>query len=577
MSRPPLSSRFTNALCTTVAVLSLALSSNCTCAARESKADLVIFNAAIHTMDPAKPLASALAVSGQKILKVGNDTEIKALAASDTRMLDAHGKLVLPGFQDSHVHLAEGAAEAHGLNLNKAHTKDEALKMVASFIKSHKEDTQYVVNGLPLPAMDKEEITADALDRLTEKPLVIYSEDAHTAWMNSATLAKLQKVSSQEDLDLLEKDSKGQPTGVLRELLLTRLDEVIEPAPLEKRVQYLREIVATANSFGITAIQDAHATEAILATYARLDRENALNLRVSAAQHTFKGMSENDFDKLVERAKNYSGSNLKINTVKIFADGVIETGTAALLSPYLKDGKASQSAGSLNFPPEELKQLVQEIVKRDFQIHIHAIGDRAVRESLDALALVREKSAKRDLRHVIAHLEMIDRQDIPRFAELGVVADFQPYWSFRDPYVEKLTRPLLGDERTNAIYPIASVLKSGAHIAAGSDWTVSTLNPLDAITVAVTRRRPGCPKDNPLNENEAISTEEAVAAYTTGGAYLAGRESELGTLSAGKYADLIMLDKNIFQMPKSEIYKSKVVLTLIGGKTVFSKLAGWAK
>ena len=254
-------------------------------------------------------------------------------------------------------------------------------------------------------------------------------------------------------------------------------------------------------------------------------------------------------------------------SVKIFADGVIEPRTAAMLEPYLdKPG----SRGEPNWSEAALNAIVARLVKEDFNVHVHAIGDRAVRMTLDAMEAARGGEGRRRPRNQIAHLEVIQPQDVPRFRTLGVIANFQPLWAYADSYIRDLTWPGLGEERSRFLYPIGSVARSGAVLAFGSDWSVSSLNPLAGMQVAVTRRGLGAEGDAaPLLPEEAIDLPTAVAAYTIGAAYAADRETETGSLEVGKFADLVVLSDNVFALPPREIARAKVLLTLLGGRPVW--------
>jgi predicted amidohydrolase YtcJ len=269
---------------------------------------------------------------------------------------------------------------------------------------------------------------------------------------------------------------------------------------------------------------------------------------------------------LVARRARFRSPHLRATMAKIFADGVIESHTAALLAPYLD---TPGNAGPMNVRPGLLDTLVTSLDSAGFQIHVHAIGDRAIRSTLDALELARQKNGVRDTRPTIAHLELIDPADVPRFRELGVAPNFQSLWAFEDSYIRDLTVPQLGPERSRWLYPINSVLKTGAVVVGGSDWPVSSMNPLEAIQVGVTRRDPGAPPGPAWIPEETASLADLLAMYTINGAWLAHAEHETGSIEAGKSADLIVLDKNLFAIPASEIHAAHVLLTMLQGKVVW--------
>jgi hypothetical protein len=252
--------------------------------------------------------------------------------------------------------------------------------------------------------------------------------------------------------------------------------------------------------------------------------------------------------------------------VKIYADGVIETRMAALLAPYVGHG---DDRGPLELTPEDFRALATAVDREGFQIHVHAMGDRAIRETLDALESARAANGPRDSRHHIAHLELIDPADIPRFRRLGVVANFQPFWADGGTDITGLTEPLLGPARSRWLYPIRSVIDSGAVVAFGSDWDVSSMNPLEGMEVAMTHREPSKGPGEPWLPQETIGLPDAIAGYTIRGAYLDFAEKETGSIETGKAADLVVLDRNLFEVPASKIHETKVLLTLLEGKEVY--------
>jgi predicted amidohydrolase YtcJ len=291
-----------------------------------------------------------------------------------------------------------------------------------------------------------------------------------------------------------------------------------------------------------------------------------MTLRVLASLHVDTDKGPSEAGRLAKLREIYRGPHLKSTTAKIFVDGVIESHTAALLEPYL------DRPGDRGLPliePEPYNKLAVALDAAGFQIHVHAIGDRAIRMTLDAFEAARRANGAKDLRHHICHLELIDPADIPRFKALGVVANFQSLWAWPDPYITKLTIPILGPERSRWLYPIGSVLKTGAVIAGGSDWSVSSANPLDAIQVAVTRRGPNEPSGPAWIPEELVDLRTMMAAYTTNGAYLSHEENARGSIGPGKIADLIVLDKNLFKILAAEIHSVRVLLTLFEGRVVY--------
>jgi predicted amidohydrolase YtcJ len=300
--------------------------------------------------------------------------------------------------------------------------------------------------------------------------------------------------------------------------------------------------------------------------YAAVDRAGGLTLRVLASLQVDPKKGTSEVERLVKMGEGFRSTHLKATAAKIFIDGVMESRTAALLQPYL--GHPADKGMPL-VEPGALDKVAGALDAADFQIHVHAIGDRAVRMTLDAIEAAGRANGFRDMRHHIAHLELIDPADIPRFKALGVVANFQPLWAYADPYITDLTLPLLGPERSRWLYPIESVVKTGAVIAGGSDWSVSSANPLDAIQVAMTRRGPEDPPGPAWIPEEVVDLPTMLAAYTANGAYLSHEEKTRGSIVPGKIADLVVLDQNLFRISASEIHKVRVVLTIFEGREVY--------
>lgn len=531
--------------------------------------DLIIYNAKIIP-DTAQMIApsSAIAVKGEKVLALGHDLPIKNLKGKKTTLIDAGGKLILPGFHDSHVHLAEGAVELTQLRLNDCKNKAQILAGTKAYLSSHTNLKELIGNGLSLPALKDAQITRLDLDAIsTTIPIFVYAEDGHCAWLNSKAMAKikvseLEKYSATKEAERL---ADGSFSGVMREEALSLVSNAISGPSRKERAKALKDTLKLAHSFGLTSIQDAHATKPVLDAYMDLARANALTMRVVACLHTAPGFGRTQLQELLRQRNYYQDKMLRANNAKIFADGVIETGTAAMLKPYANN---LANRGLANFSDREINNLVDTLARNKFNIHIHAIGDRAVRQALDALSAVRAFSKRDDLRHQIAHLECVDTLDRGRFKDLDVTANFESYWAFRDPYVEELTEPVLA-ERAKGIYPIGTVLRTGARVAGGSDWTVSTLNPLCAMQVAVTRQPLDNKNKESLNENERVALADILTAYTIGGAYVNHSEKETGSLTAGKYADFVIFDKDFTTGSPYDIAKSKVLATYVGGVRVF--------
>jgi predicted amidohydrolase YtcJ len=533
-------------------------------------ADLVLTNGAVYTVAPDRPWADALAVREGHLVFVGDAAGASRFVGPGTAVVDLGGRMVLPGFQDTHAHPLAGGLELGECNLYDARTPAEVEGVIRAYVGQHRDLAWIRGNGWQLPVFPRANPGRELLDRIVPaRPAFFASADGHSAWVNSKALALagITRATPDPPNGRIERDgATGEPTGTLREAAVDLVAKLLPEYSLPERIGAARRALAEANHFGITTITDANAGPSYLDAYRALDDRGELTARVFAALESEPNPVESETVRLKELRRRYTGTRLTANTVKFFADGVIEARTAALLAPYLGHGR---DRGSLNYSPEELAQRITAADREGFQIHVHTIGDRAIRVTLDALEQARQRNGPRDARPVMAHLELIDPADIPRFRRLGVIASFQPMWALADSYITELTEPVLGPVRSRWLYPIASVMNSGAVVAGGSDWTVSSLNPLDAIQVALTRRDPDLPPGPAWIPEERVDLPRMIAAYTINAAFATRSERETGSLEPGKAADLIVLDRNLFEVPVTAIHKVKVVLTLLEGHEVW--------
>ncbi|HWQ33556.1 MAG TPA: amidohydrolase [Blastocatellia bacterium] len=537
-------------------------------------ADLVLRNGAVYTVDAARSWADAVAVSEGRIVYVGPESGIGRWIGPATKVLDLQGKMVLPGFTDSHVHAALGGVMLGTCDLSIATTQEQVLKIIREYATGHPDLPWITGFGWALTIFADANPHKKLLDEIVpDRPVFLDSADGHSAWVNSSalTIAGITREAPDPSDGRIERDPKtGEPTGTLRETA-KHLVEKIKPQPTEKDyVNGLRRAIKLANSLGITSLCDPtlwneDIREKILHAYAELDRLGELSMRVksSAGADAARGLTQ--ITNLLEKRRKYQGQRFNTNTVKIMVDGVIESHTAALLEPYLG---FNDERGKPMWEPETLNQMVTVLDREGFQIHVHAIGDRAIRMSLDAFSKARNVNGGRDSRHHIAHIQLFDPADLPRFRRLGVIANFQPFWALPDEYT-KMDDALLGPKRSRWLYPIGSMARTGAVIVGGSDWNVSSMNPLDAIQVGITRRVPDTGPGPAWIPEEVVDLPTMLAAYTINGAYGLFQEKETGSLEVGKAADLIVLDRNLFELPAHEISKARVLLTLLEGREVY--------
>jgi predicted amidohydrolase YtcJ len=533
-------------------------------------ADLVLRGGAVYTVDDSRSWAEAVAVRGGRLVYVGTDSGVSPFIGPSTVVRELAGQMVLPGFEDAHIHPVESGIELIECAVDDSLTRAGVLALIGSCAKSHPELKWIRGAGWQLPIFPEVNPQRELLDSLVpDRPAFFKSADGHSAWVNSRALALagITRDSKDPPNGRIERDPRtGEPSGTLRESAVSLVEDSLPPHTAEERLAGLRRALVLANRAGLTSLYDAHASEAYLATYQTLDNQDSLTARVVAALDMDESGGPGQIPAMVALRDKYRSAHFKVVAAKIFADGAIESGTAALLEPYLlRHG----DRGYTNLEPPAFDSLAIALDKAGFQIHIHAIGDRAIRWSLDAIEAAQRANGAHDARPIIAHLQLINPADIPRFRRLGVIADFQPLWAYADDYITKLTEPQLGPARSRWDYPIGSVVRSGAVVVAGSDWSVSSLNPIEGMQVAITRRGLDAGPGPAWIPQEVVDLPTMIAAYTINAAYAFGQERETGSLEAGKAADLVVLDHNLFDMAPDQLHTAKVVMTVMEGRVVY--------
>ncbi len=552
-------------------------------------ADLIFLNGAVHTVDPGLPRAEAVAVRDGVIVAVGGSRELRDLAGPRTELLDLSGRTLLPGFQDAHVHASGGGLERLSCDLSEAHSREEYLGLVRRHAAAHP-DAEWITGGgwaidvFPGGVPRKEELDAVVPDR----PVFLSNRDHHAAWVNSAALERAGVDSCTPDPSdgRIEHDAAGGVVGTLQEGAMALVQRVV-PAPSTAEISAgILEGQRYLHSLGITAWQEAIVGDYPVVpdcfdAFVSLDAAGRLTGRVVGALWWARDKGEDQIDLLLtRREKAATGARFRASAVKFMQDGVCENFTAAMLTPYLdREGHETHNHGTSFFEAEELKRYVTAVDREGFQAHFHAIGDRAVREVLDAVEAARLANGRSDNRHCAAHIQVIHPEDVPRFATLGVVANAQPLWACYEPQMTEFTLPFLGEERAATQYPFASLQRAGARLCFGSDWPVSTPNALSEIHVAVNRQAPpdyayaaGSEREEPpFLPDERIPLSSAVAAFTMGSAYFNHLEETTGSVTVGKRADLVVLDEDLFSLPPGEIGHVQVGLTFVDGQRVYAR------
>ena len=533
-------------------------------------ADLVLRHGAVYVGGATESRAESLAIRGDTLVYVGADAGSAEFIGSDTRVVELGGRLVLPGFHDAHVHPVSAGLEFLRCRLGGVRRLEELESRIRACAVAQAGRAWLEGGGWELPVFPDANPGRDALDALVpDRPALLRSADGHSAWANSRALevAGISRETPDPAHGRIERDARtGEPSGTLRESAIDLVARAAPPTTPFELTEALRHSLGELARLGVVCAHEANATSADWDAYLVWARSGASGPRVRAALALPVDWAAVDpLPSLLALRARAAGPRLRATAVKLFLDGVIEARTAALLEPY----EGSDELGSPNFSPEALDALVTRFDAAGLPVHMHAIGDRAVRLGLDAIESAREANGARDTRNTIAHLELVSPYDLPRFATLGVVPNLQALWAQADPYITELTIPLIGDERSLGLYPIGSLFANATVVAAGSDWPVSSANPLEAIEVAITRRAEDAgPGPGWLPEQRA-DLAQMLAADTSGGAWLDAEERERGTLEPGKRADLVVLDRDLFALEPHEISTVRVLWTIADGETIW--------
>jgi predicted amidohydrolase YtcJ len=552
----------------------------------EDPADLVLTGGAVYTVDAARSWASAVAVSAGRIVAVGSDADMRAFAGPRTEVVNLRGRMVLPGFQDAHVHASGGGLERSQCDLTGVHTRQGYLAAVRSYADRNPGAEWITGGGWGMDVFPRGVPSKEDLDEVVPgRPVFLSNRDHHGAWVNSRALALagIDATTPDPPDGRIERTATGEPQGTLHEGAMNLIRRVAPAMTLEDQVAGIVEGQRYLHSLGITAWQEAIVGDYAVVpdcfdAYREAERRGLLTARVTGALWWPRLARLDYLDFLTERRAVAGQGRFRATSVKIMQDGICENFTAAMLSPYL-DGHGHETSGNGTsfFDPAELNEAVTAIDSRGFQVHIHAIGDRAVREALDAVAAARTANGSSDGRHHIAHLQVVHPDDVPRFRELGVLANCQPLWASNEPQMTELTLPFLGPERSAWQYPFGSLAANGAQLCFGSDWPVSSPNPMWEMHTAVNRTTSpdypfrGPDTDTPFLPGERIGLPAAIAAFTIGSAYVNHDEREAGSVEVGKRADLVVLDRNLFTEPEAEIAHAEVDLTLVDGAVVHAR------
>jgi len=482
--------------------------------------------------------------------------------------------MVLPGFQDAHIHPTHGGLGRLRCGLNDVTGGAEAVVgHIREYADAHPDLPWILGSGWYMADFPGGTPSRELLDRiLPDRPAFLTNRDGHGAWVNSRALelAGIDRDTSDHEHGRIERTPDGEPQGTLHEGSMDLVQRILPPTTPDEMERALREAQAYLHSLGITAWQDAWIEEGDDGAYLTLAERGELTARVVGALWWDRNGGLEQVEALIARRDRGAVGRYATTSVKLMLDGVCENFTAAMLEPYLgADGRPSDNAGFDFIDPALLAEAVTRLDAAGMQPHFHCIGDRAVRNALDSVEAARRANGWSDTRPHIAHIQLIHPDDLPRFRALRVVANAQPYWACHEAQMDDLTIPFLGPERTGWQYPYASLRRAGAQLAMGSDWAVSTADPLLEMEVAVRRVSDEDRDAPPFLPEERLDLAEALEAFTIGSAFVNHLDDRTGSLEVGKQADLIVLDRDLFASDAGPIGDARVLLTLIEGETVF--------
>ena len=542
--------------------------------ADERPADVVLTGGTIHTVDAARSTAEALALRDGRIAAVGPAASVRRLIGPSTRVVDLRGRTVVPGFGDAHVHPTHGGLAMARCELHGLRGQDAYVDAIRAYATSHPNEAWIRGGGWSMADFPGGNPTRGILDAVVpDRPVYLPSRDGHSVWVNTKALevAGLTAATPDPVDGVIIREADGFPAGTLHEGA-SALVEAFKPDDTTAEIaDGLRVAQRYLHSLGLTQWQDAIVTLGDEAAYRELVDAGELTARVVAALWWERTQGLEQIELLeARRAAWPADGRVQPTSVKIMQDGVLENFTGAMIEDYLgPDGRPTGNRGISMVDPAVLGPAVTRLDALGFQVHFHAIGDRAVREALDAIEAARTANGMSDGRHHISHIQVIHPTDIARFRRLAVAANMQPLWAVHEEQQAELTIPFLGPERAAWQYPFASLHQAGATLVAGSDWSVSTPNPLEEIEVAVDRRSADMPDAPDFYPEERLALDEAIAAFTIGTAWVNHLDDETGTLEAGKLADLAVLDRDLFDRGAGPISAARCVATFVDGLAVY--------
>lgn len=547
------------------------------CSPAQPAADRVFVNGAVYTVDAERSWAEAVAVTDGHIVFVGGNDDAQTWIGDGTEVTDLGGQMLLPGFHDSHTHILIGVTTNEECDLLRIETIEEVEAKLGECTQLEGfGEERWIIGGgwadwlWPMSEPDKA-----ILDELfPDRPVYLGSSFGHNGWVNSRALELAginAETSAGPDGIIVRDPETGEATGALHDSASMLIYPVMPERTAELKLKSVAGAVELAHQHGITAVIEPGVDEEILGPILELYDDGKFDLRalVSLSPINWQpGAFDDGVYDMLDKREQWRRPNLDVDSVKIYMDGVIESGTGALLEPYEDE---SLGLGPRYYTQEQVDEYFKTFDAMGLQIHVHAIGDAGVRMALNGIQAARDANGDRGNRHHFTHLQLIHEDDIPRFGELDVGASFQALWAYPDPAAIELDIPMLGEERTWQMYPIGSISSSGGRVNGASDYWVTDINPLLAIETAITRQDPYSNDGPVLNEDERVDPATMIDAYTINGAYTMSAEDKQGSIEVGKRADLVVLDRNLFEIPSYEISDVNVTMTIFDGRTVYQK------
>ncbi|MDH3546271.1 MAG: amidohydrolase [Gammaproteobacteria bacterium] len=539
-------------------------------------ADIVLRNGGIYTVDAARSWAEAAAIRDGVVVAVGANSDVEQHIGAETRVVDLASRMAMPGIHDSHIHPLEGGYEQVYCNLWDYSDSVADVVRALRECAAENDDDWFNAVGLDLGLFGLAGPDKSLLDGIApDKYIFVDGSDGHAALINDAVLELVGFDADTPDPigGVIERrEGSREPNGTVRETARDLIDKLRPPRELETSVDAMAGALKTMNAFGITSVYDVWIGELEMQVYEALDQSGDLSVRVLGAitdEGVFGKHTGAELERVIRERGQYESERVSYNSIKLFVDGVFEGETGAVLEPY----NSADHHGVLNHSPSELRDRVARYYDRGLQLHFHTMGDGAARAALDALAYARERGdpAHKQMRHALSHLGLIDPAEFSRFRELNAAAAFTAIWAYPSQWTVNLEIPTLGQARVDRMYPIRSVHEAGGIVVGASDWNYGELNPLLSIETAVTRQDPFGPSELTASTQEAVSLATMIDAYTINGAWLAHQDDRLGSIEAGKLADIVVFDRNLFDIQLDQISEAVVDLTIFDGRIVYDR------